>query len=200
LNWVGDPVEDDPSNVQSKFAPPLLILHVLPLPVGPVTVNLAASPGCSARDTCRDAPPDDPVIVTFVTLETLLVVTVKFAVVEPCPTLTLPGTCAAALSLDNDTAAPLPVAAPDSVTVPCTDVPPTTDEDASDTLDNVGSGVTGPPPLLVLLQPAKSSPTPMTAIAATTEPVKVRIDIAVLLAPPGMDILPVRRSQTRPES
>jgi hypothetical protein len=62
-------------------------------------------------------------------LETGLVVTGNVAVVAPAATITLAGTCAAAvLLLDRVTTAPLAGAGPLSVTVPVEDMPPITDE------------------------------------------------------------------------
>jgi hypothetical protein len=62
------------------------------------------------------------VIVTVVDALTALVLTVKVAVVAPAATVTLDGTCAAALLLlEIDTCAPPDGAAPLSVTVPVDD-------------------------------------------------------------------------------
>jgi hypothetical protein len=62
-----------------------------------------------------------------VTLATALVVTVNVAVVDPAATVTLVGTCAAAvLLLVSDTLAPPVGAAPLSVTVPVDELPPVT--------------------------------------------------------------------------
>jgi hypothetical protein len=60
--------------------------------------------------------------------DTTLVVTVNVAVVALASTVTLAGTCAAAvLLLDRVTIAPLADAGPVNVTVPIEFVPPTTD-------------------------------------------------------------------------
>jgi hypothetical protein len=68
------------------------------------------------------------VIVDEVLAATGLVVTVKVAVVAPAATVTLAGTCAAAvLLLDRVTAAPPAGAAPFNLTVPVEEVPPMTD-------------------------------------------------------------------------
>ena len=67
-------------------------------------------------------------IVTAVLEATALVVAVKVAVVAPASTVTVPGTCAAAVLLELKlTTAPPVGAAPLSVTVPVEELPPTTD-------------------------------------------------------------------------
>jgi hypothetical protein len=77
-------------------------------------------------------------MVTEVTLATALVATVNVAVVDPAETLTLAGTCAAAvLLLDSDTLAPPVGAAPLSVTVPVDELPPVTLVGFRVTEDNV---------------------------------------------------------------
>jgi hypothetical protein len=64
-------------------------------------------------------------MVTLVRLPTLLVVTWKVALVAPANTVTLAGTCAAAvLLLVSVTVAPPVGAAPLSVTVPVDELPP----------------------------------------------------------------------------
>jgi hypothetical protein len=67
-------------------------------------------------------------MVSGVFAATGLVVTVKVANVAFAPTVTLVGTCAAAvLLLDSMTTAPPAGAGPASFTVPVEEVPPTTD-------------------------------------------------------------------------
>jgi hypothetical protein len=66
-------------------------------------------------------------MVTAVELTTALVVIENVALVAPASTVTLAGTCAAAvLLLDSVTTAPPVGAAPLSVTVPVDPAPPTT--------------------------------------------------------------------------
>ena len=65
-------------------------------------------------------------MVTDLEFNTVLVVTVNVAVVAPAVTVTLAGTCAAALLLESDTAAPPAGAFPLSITVPVDEMPPCT--------------------------------------------------------------------------
>ena len=71
--------------------------------------------------------------------ETVVVETVKFAVVDPAATRTLARTVAEPLLLVSVTVAPPVGAAADSVTVPVDDEPPVTDVGESVTLETVGS-------------------------------------------------------------
>ena len=72
--------------------------------------------------------PRVPVIVTEALVATGLVVTVNVAVVAFAATVTLAGTCAAAvLLLDSVTTAPPDGARPFNVTVPVEEVPPITE-------------------------------------------------------------------------
>src|SRR3954466_14894296 len=66
-------------------------------------------------------------MVTAVDVVTAVVVIVKLAVVLPAATVTLPGTVADELALDNTTDAPPAGAGALKVTVPVEDVPPATD-------------------------------------------------------------------------
>ena len=65
-------------------------------------------------------------MVADVEFNTVLVVTVNVAAVAPAVTVTLAGTCAAALLLESATAAPPAGAFPLSVTVPVDETPPCT--------------------------------------------------------------------------
>jgi hypothetical protein len=82
------------------------------------------------------------VIVAVVDDVTLLVVTVKVAVVLPAATLTLAGTVAEELLLASMTVAPPVGAAAFRVTVPVEELPPGTDVGLSDTADSATAGVT----------------------------------------------------------
>ena len=74
---------------------------------------------------------------------TLLVVTVKVALVAPAATVTLAGTVATAvLLLDSVTTAPPLGAAPLRVTVPCEELPPVTLVGFSVSEDRVTAGET----------------------------------------------------------
>jgi hypothetical protein len=82
-------------------------------------------------------------MVTEVEVATVLVVTVKVALVLPLATVTLAGTLATAvLLLDSVTTAPPLGAAPLSVAVPCEELPPVTLAGFSASEDTVTVGET----------------------------------------------------------
>lgn len=70
-----------------------------------------------------------------------VVVTVKFAVALPAATVTLAGTLAEELLLDNATETPPVGAAALSATVPVEELPPVTDAGLSDTEDSATAGL-----------------------------------------------------------
>ena len=72
---------------------------------------------------------------------TVVVVTVKFAVVFPAATVTLAGTVAEALLLDKATEMPPVGAAAFRVTVPVEELPPVTEAGFSETEDSAAPGV-----------------------------------------------------------
>ena len=65
-------------------------------------------------------------ITAVVVVLTDVVVTVKFALVDPAATVTLLGTLAEPLLLESETTDPPEGAALESVTVPCEELPPVT--------------------------------------------------------------------------
>ena len=79
------------------------------------------------------------VTVTVVVDDTPDVVIVKFAVLLPEVTVTLPGVLADELLSDNVTTVPLDGAGPLKVTVPVVEFPPTTEVGLRDTELNVGA-------------------------------------------------------------
>ena len=82
-------------------------------------------------------------MVAVALLATGVVATVKVAVVAPAATVTLAGTCAAAvLLLDRVTTAPPVGAAAVNVTVPVDEVPPSTEVGLSVTALSVAAAVT----------------------------------------------------------
>ena len=163
-----EPVDALPSKVQSTELPLPCSLQLL-LPEGPVTTKLAArGTAVTVRLAGCIVPPfNDPLIVTGVDALTIVVDTVNGALGAPAAMATLAGTVATAvLLLVRFTVAPPDGALPDSVAVPCTEVPPTTLDPASEmaasvTAGGVGVGVGLLPPHRVLARPA-------VAIAAAT--------------------------------
>src|SRR5438132_8356826 len=101
----------------------------------------AAGAGLTVSTAVRETAPRAPVIVSAVEAVTIFVVMVKFALVAPATTVTLAGTVATAvLALLRLTMAP-PVGAPAvSVTVPCDELPPTTEARATLTVDKLATG------------------------------------------------------------
>ena len=101
----------------------------------------AAGAGLTVSTAVRETAPKAPVIVSAVEAVTVDVVMVKFALVAPATTVTLAGTLATAvLALLRLTMAP-PVGAPAvSVTVPCDELPPTTEVGATLTVDKLATG------------------------------------------------------------
>ena len=96
-----------------------------------------------ARVTVRDAEalllPSVAVMVAVFVLETLTVVTVKFAELEPEETITCAGTLAAELLDESKTVTPFVPAAFERVTVPAEVAPPVTDDGFRTTLETVGA-------------------------------------------------------------
>lgn len=93
------------------------------------------------NEPVRVTPAAFAVIVTGVDALTLVVVTVKVALVAPWATVTLAGAAAALLLSDNITTNPPDGAAAVSATVPCDELPPTTDDGLIDSADSeAGAG------------------------------------------------------------
>src|SRR5438034_810750 len=129
-------------------------------PVRPVAVSVNKAPagcGLTVRVAVRMAPPPEPVIVTAVELTTALVVTAKVALVAPAPMVTLAGTVATAVfALLRPTTAP-PAGAPAvSVTVPCDELPPTTEVGVTLTEDKLATG--GGAAVVTVKLPGSSTP------------------------------------------
>jgi hypothetical protein len=104
---------------------------ILPCPFPPGTIEMlpfaAAKAVCTVMVEDLVMPPADAMIVDDWLLFTLLVETVKVALLDPAGTVTLAGTVAAAvLLLDNETSRPPDGAAEVRVTVPVTGLPPVT--------------------------------------------------------------------------
>src|SRR5439155_1246031 len=107
-----------------------------------VTVSAGAAATVSVAD--RDTPPAVAEMTTLVDAVTVLVVTVKVALVAPAGTVTLAGTVAAAvLLLASVTTIPPLGAAPLRVTVPCDVPPPVTLVGLSVSVDSVTAAEAG---------------------------------------------------------
>ena len=119
----------------------------------------AAGAGLTVSTAVRETAPKAPVIVSAVEAVTIFVVMVKFALVAPATTVTLAGTVATAvLALLRLTMAP-PVGAPAvSVTVPCDELPPTTEVGATLTVDKLATGGGGGAPWAVKRRTAENGP------------------------------------------
>ena len=115
-----------PSNVQSIALPSSTTTHVS-VSCGPVTPKLAVAVVGRVTESAADAdaPPYEPVIVAPIVPPTARVRTVNAVVVAPATTVTLGGTVTGS-ALDSDTTAPPAGAAPVSVAVAFTVLPPTT--------------------------------------------------------------------------
>src|SRR5258708_18806084 len=105
-------------------------------------VTVGSGGGVTVSEAVMVAPPKDAEIVTEVEAVTALVVTVKVALVAPGGTVTLEGTCAAAvLLLESATCAPPEGAAPLKLTVPVEACePPTTLDGLKVSEVSVGGG------------------------------------------------------------
>jgi hypothetical protein len=82
--------------------------------------------GLMVSEACWELLPSVAVITAVVVVVTDVVVTVKFALVDPAATVTLLGTLAEPLLLESETTDPPEGAALESVTVPCEELPPVT--------------------------------------------------------------------------
>lgn len=88
--------------------------------------KVAAARGLTVKVALAVAPPELPVMVAVVAVETADVVTVKVPLVAPAATVILAGTVTATESSDSVTTSPPAGATAPSVTVPVEDTPPTT--------------------------------------------------------------------------
>src|SRR5262249_61369899 len=116
-------------------------------------------------------PPRLPRMVTGVAAVTPVVVTLKEALVAPAATVTLAGTLATVvLLLDSVTTAPPAGAAEVNVTVPCDELPPTTELGARLTADRLATGGGGGAPSGVTRREAENDPaTPAELIERTRQ-------------------------------
>src|SRR5215468_6896555 len=138
-----------------------------------VTESVAVSGGGAGGLTVSVAvlltPPKVPPTVTDVAAVTAVVVMLKFALVAPAATVTLAGTPATVvLLLDSVTTAP-PAGAPEvSVTVPCAELPPTTELGERLTADRLATGGGGGAACGVTRREAENDPATPAELTART--------------------------------
>ena len=126
-----------------------------------LTVSVAGGGGGAATVlivsvALRVTPPNEPLIVALVVALTAVVLTVKLADLAPAATVTLAGTEAAALLLASVTSVADGAAAL-SVTVPRTELPPTTELDPRVSADNVSGAGAGTPGVTVTMRSRRPS-------------------------------------------
>jgi hypothetical protein len=153
-------------------------LEVMRSPLRPVALTVSVTApvcpcGVTVNVVVRVTAPALAVIVTGVDAATADVVIANVAVVAPCATVTLAGIVATAWLSLSVTANPPEGADAVSVTVPCDELPPTTDEGLTDTADSDAGAAVGvtvsvavrvtPPALAVMV----------TAVDAATEVVPI---------------------------
>ena len=159
----------------------------------------AAKAVCTVMVEDLVMPPADAMIVEDWLLVTLLVETVKVALVDPAGTVTLAGTVAAVvLLLDSETARPPDGAAEVRVTVPVAELPPTTvaelrlsvESDAEDGVltvqpDNLAEVTVADPSFTFTIQSsgfAKGSRSILKAPLPSLVPMATPLTVIVLLA------------------
>jgi len=159
----------------------------------------AAKAVCTVMVEDLVIPPADAMIVDDWLLLTLLVETVKVALVDPAGTVTLAGTVAATvLLLDNETVRPPEGAAEVRVTVPVAELPPTTavglrlsvESDAEDGVlavqpDNLAEATVADPSFTLTMQSsglAKGSLSILKAPVPSLVPMATALTVSVLLA------------------
>ena len=150
-------------------------LEVTRSPLRPVAVTESVADCASGGGGFTDniavlvAPPKAPPIVTDVAAVTPVVVMPKLALVAPAATVTLAGKLTTAvLLLDSVTMAP-PAGAPAvSVTVPCDELPPTTEVGATLTVDKLATGGGGGAAFAVKRRAAENGPATPAELTART--------------------------------
>ncbi len=129
----------------------------------------AAGTGLTVSTAVRVTPPKVPEIDNAVVAVTLVVVIEKVALVAPAAMVTLAGTVATAvLALLRPTTAP-PVGAPlVRVTVPCDELPPTTEVGATLRVDRLATGGGGGAACAVKRRAAENGPATPAALMPCT--------------------------------
>src|SRR5262249_6275190 len=152
-----------------------LTVPVLPAPpatLAGLTVSVdkvgAGGTGFTVNTAVRVTPPKLAEMVGAVEAVTVDVAIVKVALVAPAATVTLAGTVATALELLRLTTAP-PAGAPEvSVTVPCDELPPTTELGARLTADRLATGGGGGAACGVTRREAENDPATPAELTART--------------------------------
>jgi len=148
------------------------VLPAPPTTLAGLTVSVdrvgAAATGFTVNTAVRVMPPKLAEMVGAVEAVTVDVAIVKVALVAPAATVTLAGTLATALELLRLTTAP-PAGAPEvSVTVPCDELPPTTELGARLTADKLATGGGGGVPCGVTRRTAENDPATPAELTART--------------------------------
>ena len=122
-------------NVPCDVAPPVTLVGF-----SASVLRLAGGgTGFTVSVAVRDAPPNEPVIIAEVDALTVLVVTVKLALVLPASIVTLAGTVTAVELSESDMTAPPVGAAAVKVAVPVEELPPTTLVGFTETADKLAA-------------------------------------------------------------
>ena len=129
----------------------------------------AAGTGLTVSRAVRETPPRVPEIDSAVEAVTVFVVMLKVALVVPAATVTLAGTTATAvLALLRLTTAPPVGAPPVRVTVPCDELPPTTEVGLTLTADRLTAGGGGGAACAVKRRAAENGPATPAELTART--------------------------------
>jgi len=158
---------------------------VAPL-AGLIRLGAAGVPGFTVSVTVLDVPPNAPAIVTGVEVVTVLVVTVKLALLDPEATVTLAGTVVALELSESDTTAPPFGAGALNVTVPVEELPPATLVGLTVTAERAGAGAAS---FTVIAENWNTPSMAAESCGVVRKPGKVVTSKLALVAPGGMKTL-----------